>query len=169
MSKKLTNELFEQALFNEDELGSVIKAHLHIEYLINEVLILLAPSPQHINSLKLDYAGKITLLCILGMNPEFKPMLSTLGTMRNNFAHDPFYKLDKSTVKNLYNSLPPVDKENFHNAVRETRNSEEHRHVKPYKELSPRDQFILIVVVIRTIILKLKDQARLKHNGLKGS
>ena len=39
MKTQLTDEMFSDALFNEDEIGSVIRVHLHIEYYVNKIYI----------------------------------------------------------------------------------------------------------------------------------
>ena len=94
MNNQLTDDMFYEALLNEDELGSVLKAHLHIEYHIDKILNRLTPYPDDLPALK--YSEKVCLICALGVKKEYKPILHTLGTIRNNFAHDPFSKINKS-------------------------------------------------------------------------
>jgi len=63
MFEKLTDEFFTDTLFHEDDLGSVVRVHLYIEFIINEILEILVPYPEDLKPLKLDYDGKINLIC----------------------------------------------------------------------------------------------------------
>ncbi len=163
MNKQLTDEMFQNALFNEDELGSVIRVHLHIEYHVNEILELLMPHAENIKSLKLDYEGKVNLICALGVKPENKDILLTLGTIRNKFAHNPFYKMDKSEINNLYKSLTAKNKDLLQKAHEKTRKQTSDNTVKPYNELNPRDKFIIISVIIRNVVISITNEIKTKN------
>lgn len=160
MKKQLTDEMFQEALFNEDELGSVIRVHLHVEYYINEILTKLVPYVDDLKPLNLDFNGKVNLICALGVKPEYKAVLSTLGNMRNKFAHNPFYKVTKSEVNNLYKALSPSDKEILQKAHKNNRKAHD---IKPYNELEPRDKFILIAVLIRNIVIEIDNELANKN------
>ncbi|MFH1769229.1 MAG: hypothetical protein ABH833_01005 [Parcubacteria group bacterium] len=158
MNKKLTDESFSSALLHEDDLGSVIRVHLHVEFHVNEILNILTPYPEDLKPLQLDYDGKVNLICALGVQPKYKPIVSALGKMRNKFAHNPFYRLDKSEVNNLYKALESTDREILQESHEKTRKTSGPVEIRPYKELSPKDQFILIAVVIRNIVLAIKNE-----------
>lgn len=160
MDKQLTDEMFQKALFDEDELGSVIRVHLHVEYHVNKIIEKLVPYTEDLKPIHLDYDGKVNLICALGVKPESKTILSALGKMRNKFAHNPFYKLTGSEVSNLYKSLSERDKDILQKAHDRTRNQVEGDKVKPYKDLEPRDQFILIAVVIRTMVIEIYNEIK---------
>ncbi len=162
MNKQLTDEMFQKALFNEDELGSVIRVHLHVEYHVNEIIEKLVPYSVKLKPINLDYDGKVNLICALGVKPEYKTILCALGKMRNKFAHNPFYNLTKSEVSNLYESLSAQGKDVLQKAHNMTRKQAEHKKVKPYKNLKPRDQFVLIAVVIRSMIIQIKNEITTK-------
>ena len=148
---------FRSALFKDDDLGSVIRVHLHIEHHVNEILELLVPFPQDLKAVKLDYDGKVNLLPVLGVKPENIKVLTALGTMRNKFAHNLNYKLDKSNVKNLYETLDSDSKEILFNSHEATRNKG-FNNIDQYKKLEPKDQFILIAVVVKNMVQKLKSE-----------
>ena len=157
MNQPDIEESFKSALFKDDDLGSVIRVHLHIEHHVNDILELLVPCPQYLKSVKLDYDGKVNLLPVLGVKPENIRVLSALGTMRNKFAHNLNYKLDKSIVKSLYETLDSDSKDilfNSHEAVR-TKGS---NNIDKYKKLQPKDQFMLIAVVVKNMVQKLKKE-----------
>ena len=158
MNKQLTDEMFQKALLNEDELGSVIRVHLHVEYHINEILNILTPYPDDLKPLNLDYDGKVNLICALGVKTEYKTILSALGNMRNKFAHNPFYKINKSEINNLYKALSAKDKDILQKAHEETRNQLQFNKVKPYKDLQPKEKFILIAVLIRNIVIGIRNE-----------
>lgn len=154
MKDQLTDQMFSDALFNEDEIGSVIRVHLHIEYYINQILDKLVPYPEDLGPIQLDYFGKVNLICALGVKSERKGVLSAFGNIRNKFAHNPFHKLNKSNVRNLYDTLSSADKkilQEAHNKTRKNRNPV----VKPYKELDAKEQFILIAVLVRKIVKRI--------------
>ena len=162
MDKNLSDEMFRKSLFDEDELGSVIRVHLHVEYHVNKIIEKLVPFPDDLSAINLDYNGKVNLICALGVKQEYKKLLSALGNMRNKFAHDPFYKLTKSEVNNLYKSLSAQDKDILQQAHDKTRNQVKDDKVKPYKDLEPRDKFILIAVVIRTMVIEINNEITAK-------
>jgi hypothetical protein len=149
---------FKSALFKDDDLGSVIRVHLHIEHHVNEILELLVPCPKDLKSVRLDYDGKVNLLPVLGVKPESIKVLSALGTMRNKFAHNLNFKLDKSNVKNLYETLDVDAKDILFSSHEMTRTKEQHKDIKPYKKLTPKDQFILIAVVVKNMLQRIKSE-----------
>ena len=160
MKKQLTDEMFQKALFDEDDLGSVIRVHLHVEYHVNEIISKLVSYEKDLKPLGLDFNGKVNLICALGVKPEYKPVLSTLGSMRNKFAHDPFYKITKTEINNLYKALPSNEKDILQKAHEKTRKA---NNVKAYAKLAPRDKFILIAVVIRNIVIAINNELSAKN------
>ena len=81
--------------------------------------------------------------------------------MRNKFAHRPNYKLTKSEVSNLYKSLSKEDR----TLVQKTYSTisdkvPEAVELPKFKELDPKGQFILLAIVVRTIIMQVRDELR---------
>ena len=64
--KQLTDEMFQKALFDEDDLakGSVIRVHLHVEYHVNEIISKLVSYEKDLKPLGLDFnvKGKFNML-----------------------------------------------------------------------------------------------------------
>ena len=164
MTEQLTNEMFQNALFNEDELGSVIRVHLHIEFYVNEIIERLVPFHKDLKPINLNYFGKVNLICALGVKQECKTTLIALGTIRNKFAHNPVYKLTKSEVNNLYKSLSEQDRsllQASHNKTRKKQATKDSK-VKAYRDLLPKDQFIIIAVYIRIMVQQILNEVTTK-------
>ncbi len=153
-------ESFKSALLKDDDLASVIRVHLHIEHHVNEILELLTPTPKHIDSLNLEYEGKVNLIAALGVHPKSIKVLKSLGRLRNKFAHNLNFKLDKSSVKNLYETLDAYEKNLLFNAQEMTRNFVDNKESSPYKELPPKHQFILIAIVVKNMVERLSSEIK---------
>ena len=98
------------ALQKEDEVGRVIRIHLHIENLINQFLQLATPYPDFLSPLKLDYFGKVQLSLALGLPEKFKQPLNFIGKIRNNFAHKLNLKIDKNIVNSFFDTFDEQQK-----------------------------------------------------------
>jgi hypothetical protein len=71
------NDAFFNALVNQhDDLGLVVRAHLHIEHELREFIISAAPSPKHVDFTKMDFAGAVRLALVLGLDPTLQQALS---------------------------------------------------------------------------------------------
>ncbi len=148
-------------LQREDELGAVIRAHIFIEHYVDQIIEMLTPYPEHLKPLKLDFDGKLHLMTALGVKPEIRVPLSVLGKMRNKFAHRPNYQLNVSEVNNLYNSLNEKDRSWVNNGYSQIIKSKpEHAELPSYKELLPKEKFILLAIVIRGIVMGARDEVR---------
>jgi len=107
MSPDLEND-FRKALLEDDEIGIVIRSHLYIENLLDELLSLLLPFPEEYEEMNLSYANKVRLVCAAGFDKNFKPMLLALGSIRNKFSHDLNTKIDSELVKDLHSKMHPI-------------------------------------------------------------
>ena len=144
---------FVKDLFREDEMGSVIRAHIRIEYLLLKLIGNLMPKPQHVKNLGLDYGGAVTLALALGLNDQFGPPFRALGKLRNNFAHRLDTCINSDTVKNLYASLSTDTKAQVQSCFHRIKaDHESTRHVKRFADLDPVDQFRLIAVSLWAVL-----------------
>jgi hypothetical protein len=112
---------FAQQLIAEDELGSVVRAHLHIEYYLDQLIEASVPNPGALPDLDLDYSGRVKLLSILGFSDALTKPLHNLGGLRNNFAHKLNFKLTTERMRSLYETLDPTGKQIVHLAYDNTR------------------------------------------------
>jgi len=99
------NDAFYRVLEGEDDLGMVIRAHIHIEHELREFILAAAPRPTEVKFSDYDFTSTLKLALTLGLNPEFKAALTALGTLRNKFAHRLDMKLTEQEAKQIYQAL----------------------------------------------------------------
>lgn len=117
---ELSDDEFHDALSSEDHLGMVIRGHIHVEHWIDRFLLSAMPHyNKYAKDIKADYKTKVLLCCALGLTPELKVPLASVGELRNRFAHRPSYKLTKSDVNNLYDALSGTHKQHLNKAYKE--------------------------------------------------
>jgi hypothetical protein len=93
------------ALEGEDDLGVVLRSHIYIEHELKQYILELAPKPEHIKFSDYEYNGMVVLALALGLSPELKAALSSIGSLRNRFAHKLDMTLTMQEANNIYNSL----------------------------------------------------------------
>ncbi len=152
MNTKQEDSLLED-LRGEDELGVVVRSHIHIENYINELISLLLPTPEFVDKMKLEYDQKVSLVIACGLKKELAPPLNCFGTVRNSFAHKLNTEISKSLVSNLYRSFCSDDKEVIQNTYKKLKESFKKEGYPKFNELEPRDQYILIVLSLRGALL----------------
>lgn len=117
---ELSDEEFYEALSSEDDLGMVIRAHIHIEHWLDRFLLSAMPYySKYEKDIKANYETKVFLCLSVGLTPELKAPLKSIGKIRNKFAHEPSYKLDKSDADNFYSVLSGVHKQHLKSAYKE--------------------------------------------------
>lgn len=141
-------------LMREDELGVVIRAHIHIEAQLMRLLEILVSYPEHIEKMNLDYAQRIKLAVAMGLRVEHAAPLNTLGSIRNRFAHKLESRLTKNDAENLYRTFHADDKDIIQQSFERTKQQLAPGESTKFKQLSPKDQFILMVVALRTMLVR---------------
>ena len=107
-------ELLAAALRNDDDLGKVVRAHIHIEHELQDVIFFAAPKPNQLKSFdKMEFSDKVHLALVLGLNADLKPALTATGTLRNKFAHRLDTRIGEEEAKNLVATLAPSAKQRF--------------------------------------------------------
>ena len=102
------------ALRNEDDLGKVVRAHIHIEHELQELIFFAAPGRVHLKRFdNMEFSEKVQLALVLGLNAELKPALTATGTLRNKFAHRLDMKIGEEEAKSLIATLTPPAKQRF--------------------------------------------------------
>jgi len=99
---------FTDALNSEDDLGMVVRAHIHIEHELREFVTSAAPRPDQVKEMNFD--GTIRLALVLGLDATLKPALNAIGNLRNKFSHRLGMKLGSQEVNDLFAALSPQDK-----------------------------------------------------------
>ncbi len=94
-------------LQREDDVGLVLRGHLHIEHQLIELASALLPVAERCDWGKISYRAKVELAYGCGLPEDLKGLLIRLGVMRNGltgFAHT-LASLSKKSVLDLYNAL----------------------------------------------------------------
>ncbi len=144
---------FLTAVRGEDELGAVIRSHIYVESALVFLLEHLVVDRKYLEKLDLDYSQRIDLAIALGLKAEHAPPLRALGTIRNAFAHRLNAKLTKDRVDALYKQFSASDKEILHAAFKRTSSQVPIEGAKSLRSLSEKDQFALMAVALRSLIL----------------
>lgn len=75
------------ALLGEDTLGVILRAHIHVEIKLNELIESQLAVPKMLPKLNLGFATKVKLAQALGLSEELAKLLEFVGKLRNRFAH----------------------------------------------------------------------------------
>jgi hypothetical protein len=119
LKKKVTT--LATVLCAEDDLGKIVRAHIHIEHELQDFIYFAAPNPTQLKPFKnMEFSEKVQLALMLGLNPELKPALNATGTLRNNFSHRLEMKLGKEEAKNLVATLTPSARQRCQTLLRDT-------------------------------------------------
>ncbi len=141
------NTDFLSSLLAEDEVGSVIRSHLYVEFQLNYFLELGLWTSEYLKELNLNYSKKVDLACCLGFDKKFRASLQKLGSIRNNFAHNLSSSLSEKVMRDFYNTLPEFGKATVQESVNMLVQTSELKPKPPeYDQLAPKMQFILIVL-----------------------
>jgi hypothetical protein len=107
-------ESLSTALSNEDDLGKVVRAHIHIEHELQDFIFFASPVPDQLKSFdSIQFTDKVQLALLLGLTPDLKAALNATGRLRNKFAHKLDMKIGEDEVKNLVATLTPSAKQRF--------------------------------------------------------
>lgn len=92
-------------LLREDDVGLVLRGHLHVEHQLIELISTLLPFAERCDWSKVSYRAKVQVAFGCGLPADLKELLERLGAIRNNFAHSLAASISKQEVLDLYNSL----------------------------------------------------------------
>ena len=94
------------ALKQEDDVGLVIRGHLHIEHQLTEYISKILPYPEKCDWEKVGYSGKVELALSCGLPSNIRPILEKLGELRNDFTSNLDAMIEPNWVLDTYSSLP---------------------------------------------------------------
>jgi hypothetical protein len=100
-----TDQQFMADLQREDDVGLVLRGHLHVEHQLIELASVLLPFAARCDWGKISYRAKVEFAYGCGLPEDLKDLLERLGSIRNGFAHTLNASLSKQLVLDLYNSL----------------------------------------------------------------
>ncbi len=150
---------FRQALQQDDELGCVVRAHLHIEHLVDKLLQHHFPRAEALEKMNLEYSAKVTLLEAFDYNPFVTTPLLAIGKLRNDFAHKLEFVLSADRMDALYNSFEQDGKAAVQNAYQRTRQNLGAAAPKKMANLNPKDRFVLYAAAIWSMLVVAYMQA----------
>lgn len=117
--RKKKIEALAAVLRAEDDLGKIVRAHIHIEHELQELIFFAAPKPAHLKAFdKMEFSEKVQLALVLGLNAELKPALNAMGNLRNKFSHRLDMKIGEQEVTNLIATFTSSAKEQFQALLR---------------------------------------------------
>jgi hypothetical protein len=142
------------ALEGEDDLGVVLRAHIHIEHELKEFALVSAPNPEELKFSHFDYDSVVALALALGLNPALKGALSAIGNLRNKFAHNLDRALSEQDGNNVYNALSPDMKTDAQDGYNNFRKRPKYADLpKSMMKLPPKRLFGICVVQVHMAIL----------------
>lgn len=93
-------------LAHEDNIGLVLRGHLHVEHQLIRFISNQLLYPERIDWGKINYSGKVELALACGLDIDIHPGLAYLETLRNRFASSLNAAIDSNWVLNAYIGLP---------------------------------------------------------------
>jgi hypothetical protein len=116
-SAALSYEQFREDLMPSDDLTMFLKAHLHIEHKVIELLELVVADKRALDAMRLTFSQRVTLCQVLGLlDKQHTELLKKLGWLRNKFAHEPGTRISKE-VRNQIRACLPKDEERYDGIV----------------------------------------------------
>lgn len=142
-----------ESLKSEDDLGAVVRAHIHIEAALTELIESQLVAPEHLQKMDLEYHDRVKLALACGLNERFAGPLNALGTLRNNFAHKLGMKLGANEVNSLYEAFGSEDKDKIQQSYQRTKKRIKDKVPKSFSKLEPKDRFSLIAITLQSIVV----------------
>jgi hypothetical protein len=143
---------FLAAIQAKDELGLVVRAHIHIESELVLLLEALVRSKKNLDRLELEYGQRVYLAAALGMKEAVVRPLLAVGTIRNAFAHRLNSKLTEDRVNNFYKAFSSEQRSLIEESFRLTRQHSPSFAGKSVRQLPPREQFVLLASTARSLV-----------------
>lgn len=154
------DQLFYKHLTAEDELGVVVRAHIHIESNIGEFVTSLVRFPDQLP--RLQYESKLRLACALGLRHVYFEPLKLLGDIRNGFGHRLDATLTEERINELFSKLPDEAQQLALQAYDMTIRQRGEQDPPKFSALSPKDRFVLIAVVLKSFLTAAVHKVRTK-------
>ena len=155
------DEQFYSHLTAEDELGVVVRAHIHIEASIIDFVRARVPFPDDLP--RLQYEARLRLAIALGLKPQYFESLKLFGDIRNTFGHNLDATLAETRINELFSKLPKEAQEITLKAYVMIVEQRGGKDTLRFAQLSPRDRFILMSVTLKNYIVAAAHEAASKN------
>jgi|GEM_PF-1242977 len=162
-----TQDAFTQMLMLQDEVGSVVRSHIHIEGMLNELVELRLIDPAPIKKANFNYEQTCILVIALGLDPLFLPPLKALGNIRNAFAHDLKTRMSAGMMNDFYKSFSPDDKALMNNIYRNLQAKGGLSNKISLSKCEPRDRFSIYALTLRAALAAAIKEAKEWNEGYK--
>ena len=160
MNRPVPDQRFSQHLLAEDELGAVVRTHIHIEAGIRAYVQAAIPKPSHLP--RLTYEARLRLAVALNFPAEYFDCLKFLGDLRNSFGHNLDAQLTNDNVNGLFETLPEEAKTAVVAAFDEIQ--ADRKTQVQFQSLSPKDRFVMIAAILNGSVFGFA-QARAGSNA----
>lgn len=145
---------FYTALMGEDELGLVIRAHIHVEHELIEFINRKLMEPAMLGNSYVSYAARVSLALALGLPKCLKDPLNALNRLRNDFAHALGTSLTEDKVQKFYGTFNETMKQAVQVSYDSMRtNTPSPAQPSQIKTLIPRDRFVLYVINLWAVVV----------------
>ncbi|AKR57135.1 hypothetical protein XM25_15305 [Devosia sp. H5989] len=154
--KELTHFLKEME--SEDELGVVVRCAIHIEHQVLGFVKDALPNGDAIDRRDWEYSDLLTLAQACDLSPQVLAPARAIAKIRNQFAHNLDYALDKNASGSLQSTLTGVPLMSYRAAVKDLYNRKK-QGTKIDMDLDrPLDQFKMIayIVILSVTALRIK-------------
>ena len=153
--KEDVDQRFYDDLEVEDTLGLVVKAHIHLEEEINNLLNLFLPCPKALADMEteLENSQKVHLAAALGLDKDLVAPLKSLGRLRNDFAHDLKTELTEEREKSLYKTLAEKNKKGLQEGLMIMQKEWGNGKTFLWKKMKTPDKFLAIVVYLKSALI----------------
>jgi len=152
-----SDEAFFDSLLGEDPLGAVVRAQIHIEARLYQVLTALTPHPSHLPNLR--YEQRVRMAVALGLHENILQPLKVLGDIRNEFAHSLNVTLTDGMVDRLWKSFSESDRGTIREAYASTQAQLDQRGMPPFEKSDARHRFISMAVAIDKYLIIAEKEA----------
>lgn len=159
---KADKQLFTE-LVKEDNIGMVLRGHLHVERSLINFLSSQLLYPDRIDWGKIDYTGKVELSLSCGLNVDIRPALEQLGVLRNKFANSFDAQVEPDWVLNAYFQLPKQIKDKVEAAYKDL----DHDIEDDQSTLDTRNLLILVFICVANAIESLTKKTPIKKAMVK--
>ncbi|MGH8157443.1 MAG: hypothetical protein ACREPQ_04945 [Rhodanobacter sp.] len=96
---------FIEDLQREDDLGLVVRGHLHIEHQLIELTAARLPFASRVDWNEIPFRTKLEIAYACGLPEDRKKLILSLNSLRNEFAHRLDATIRKTEVVDIYNAL----------------------------------------------------------------
>jgi hypothetical protein len=137
---------FSRHLLSDDELGAVVRAHIHIEANLRAFVEMKVKSPTHLP--RLTYEARLRLAVALGFDEQYLDSLKYLGDIRNAFSHNLEAKLTDASMTQLYSKLPADAQQDVLLHFKSVVADWGEKTPRDFFAMSPKNRFVLMVAIL---------------------